>query len=66
MASVPDLLRDVHTIADPCEKLRQGFSEIASDNSTDPELRQAAADLADAIEHVFRVARYIADKSGKE
>lgn len=66
MASVGDLLRDVHNIADPCEKLRQGFAEIASDDANDPELRQAAADLADAIEHVFRVARYIADKTGKE
>lgn len=66
MASVPDLLKDLHNIADPCEQLRQGFTEIASDNANDPELRQAAADLAGAIDHVFRVARYIADKTGKE
>lgn len=59
MASTQQLLALVRDIADPCEAIRQGFQAIVKDPAAHPELKQASQDMAEAIERVFQIARYI-------
>lgn len=59
METKRDLLALVHDIADPCEKIREGYRGIADDPETHPEIRQASQDMAEAIERVFQIASYL-------
>lgn len=51
-----DLMRQ---IADPCETIRQKANDIALSNEGAADMRQASADLAATIEHMFEIASYI-------
>lgn len=59
MQAQQDLLHLLSTIADPCETIRREAMDIAAGNDGPADMRQASADLAATIDHMFEIAGYI-------
>lgn len=54
-----ELLKLIHSIADPCEDIIAKAGDLAGDPSQPPEIQQASADLAATVEQLFQIAHYI-------
>lgn len=58
-ATAQELLRLIHSIADPCEDIIAKAGVLAGDPSQPPENQQASVDLAATVEQLFQIAHYI-------
>lgn len=58
-ATAQELLKLIHSIADPCEDIIAKAGYLAGDPSQPPEIQQASADLAATVEQLFQIAHYI-------
>jgi hypothetical protein len=58
-ATAQELLKLIHSIADPCEDIIAKAGDLAGDPSQPPEIQQASADLAATVEQLFQIAHYI-------
>ena len=54
-----ELLKLIHSIADPCEDIIAKAGVLAGDPSQPPEIQQASADLTATVEQLFQIAHYI-------
>ncbi|MEB2846647.1 hypothetical protein GAO09_10265 [Rhizobiales bacterium RZME27] len=59
MQSPQELLHLMSTIAEPCESIRRKAVDMAAGNEEPADMRQASADLAATIDHMFEIARYM-------
>lgn len=64
-ATAEELLKLIHSIADPCEDIIAKAGDLAGDPSQPPEIQQASADLAATVEQLFQIAHYIMNATPK-